>query len=103
MKKPTANHPALADFRTIVGKRHTITDPAKTVPYRKGIRYGEGDVLAVVQPQTLYQLWQIAETCVAHDLIIIMQASNTGLTGGSVPYGDYDRPVVLIKIGRAHV
>ena len=100
MKKPTANHPALADFRTIVGKRHTITDPAKTVPYRKGIRYGEGDVLAVVQPQTLYQLWQIAETCVAHDLIIIMQASNTGLTGGSSPYGDYDRPVVLVSTRR---
>ncbi len=54
MKKTTTYHPALAALRAITGKRHTITDPAKTVPYRKGIRYGEGDVLAVVQPQTLH-------------------------------------------------
>ena len=27
-----------------------------------------------------------------------MQAANTGLTGGSTPYGnDYDRPVVIIN------
>ena len=94
MKKTTTHPPALAALRAITGKRHTITDPAKTVPYRKGIRYGEGDVLAVVQPQTLYQLWQIAETCVAHDLIIIMQASNTGLTGGSsAPSSSFPRAV----------
>ena len=96
----TTNHPALAELAAIVGRRHLLTKPAKTAPYRKGFRYGEGDVLAVVQPGSLYELWQTAQTCVAHDLIIIMQASNTGLTGGSVPYGDYDRPVVLISARR---
>ena len=30
-----------------------------------------------------------------------MQAANTGLTGGSTPYGnDYDRPVVIINTMR---
>ena len=96
----TTNHPAIAELAAIVGRRHLLTKPAKTAPYRKGFRYGEGDVLAVVQPGSLYELWQTAQTCVAHDLIIIMQASNTGLTGGSVPYGDYDRPVVLISARR---
>ena len=96
----TTNHPAIAELAAIVGRRHLLTTPAKTAPYRKGFRYGEGDVLAVVQPGSLYELWQTAQTCVAHDLIIIMQASNTGLTGGSVPYGDYDRPVVLISARR---
>ena len=43
-------------------------------------------------------MWEILKICVKHDLIIIMQAANTGLTGGSTPYGnDYDRPVVIIN------
>lgn len=31
---------------------------------------------------------------------MIVQAANTGLTGGSAPYGDYDRPVVIISTNR---
>ena len=35
------------------------------------------------------------------DLIVIMQAANTGLTGGSTPFGsDYDRPIVIINTMR---
>jgi D-lactate dehydrogenase len=37
---------------------------------------------------------------VAADLIIIIQAANTGLTGGSTPEGSYDRPVVIISTTR---
>ena len=30
-----------------------------------------------------------------------MQAANTGLTGGSTPYGDnYDRPIIIINTMR---
>ena len=32
--------------------------------------------------------------------IVIMQAANTGLNGGSAPFGDYDRPVVVINTMR---
>lgn len=31
-------------------------------------------------------------------MIIIAQAANTGLTGGSTPYGEYDRAVVVISM-----
>ena len=34
------------------------------------------------------------------DKIVIMQASNTGLTEGSTPKGGYDRDVVLINVSR---
>ena len=35
------------------------------------------------------------------DIIIIMQAANTGLTGGSTPFGDdYDRPILIINTRR---
>lgn len=93
-------HPVLTEIATIVGNRHLLTDPAKTLTYRKGFRYGEGDVLAVVRPGSLVELWKTAQTCVAHDIIMIMQATNTGLTGGSTPYGSYDRPVILISVSR---
>ena len=44
------------------------------------------------------ELWQVLNFCVEHDLIIIMQAANTGLTGGSTPYGnDYDRDILIIN------
>jgi len=40
----------------------------------------------------------VLKACVASDKIIIMQAANTGLTGGSTPDGnDYDRDVVIVS------
>ena len=36
-----------------------------------------------------------------NDAIIIMQAANTGLTGGSTPYGNnYDRPILIVNTMR---
>ena len=42
--------------------------------------------------------WKILEICIFFDRIIIIQAANTGLTGGSTPCGDdYDRDVIIIS------
>ena len=39
--------------------------------------------------------------CVETNVIVIMQAANTGLTGGSTPFGDdYDRPIIVINTMR---
>ncbi len=82
----------------IVGRSNLITEPRKTERYRTGFRSGQGNALAVVFPATLLQQWRVLEACVAADVIILMQAANTGLTGGSTPDGnDYDRPVVIIN------
>lgn len=81
----------------VVGHRNVLTDAATTLPYRSGYRIGGGDALAVVRPVSLAELWQAAELCVKAGVIVIMQAANTGLTGGSVPDGVYDRPVVVIS------
>ena len=60
-----------------------------------------GNALAVLKPGKLTQIWKILEICVESDLIVIMQAANTGLTGGSTPFGsDYDRPIVIINTMR---
>lgn len=88
-------------LQAIVGAKFTLTDEAKKQPYTKGFRFGSGEALAVVRPETLYQIWQVLEECVAADVTVIMQAANTGLTGGSTPDGnDYDRPLVIISTMR---
>ena len=63
----------------------------------RGYRHGEGEALAVVRPGSLVELWNVARACVRAGRIIIMQAANTGLTGGSSPDGVYDRGVVIIS------
>lgn len=97
-----ASHNALIEqFKRLVGASYTLSEPARMQPYCKGFRFGEGKALAVVRPGTLLEIWQVLKVCVEADVIIIMQAANTGLTGGSTPNGDdYDRPVVIINTMR---
>ena len=86
---------------TIIGGKHIITANWNKQQYSRGWRYGKGEVLAVAKPQDLIEFWKILQVCVKSDVIIIMQAANTGLTGGSTPYGnDYDRPVIIINTMR---
>ena len=91
----------LDTLREIVGAKYVMTDPAKTERYRTGYRFGTGNAIAVVRPATLWEQWQVLEACVAADVIVISQAANTGITGGSNPFGnDYDRDVVVINTMR---
>ncbi|MGB0770180.1 MAG: D-lactate dehydrogenase [Flavobacteriaceae bacterium] len=97
----------IQNFSTIVGKKYVLTAQWDKQAYSKGWRYGEGEALAVVKPGTLLEIWDVLQVCVSADLIVIMQAANTGLTGGSTPFGnDYDRPIVIIntmRINAIHV
>lgn len=91
-----------ADFITalqaIVGATHVLTGGRATRPYRTGFRCGGGRALAVVRPRSLIDLWRVLQSCIAANKIVLMQAANTGLTGGSTPFGDdYDRDVVIIN------
>jgi D-lactate dehydrogenase len=88
----------LDQLRTIVGRRHVLTGEAGTSRYRTGFRFGTGPVLAVVRPGSLVEQWKVLQACAAANKIIIMQAANTGLTGGSTPDGsEYDREIVIIR------
>lgn len=88
----------LSSLTQIVGTRNIITSPNKMGLFCNGFRYGSGRAIAVVQPSTLLEQWQILQACIKADAIMIMQAANTGLTGGSTPDGnDYDRDIVLIN------
>ena len=88
----------LDELRTIVGHRHVLTRPESTHRYRTGFRCGTGPALAVVQPGNLIEQWRVLKVCTSANKIIIMQAANTGLTGGSTPDGDdYDREIVIVS------
>lgn len=88
----------LAQLRAIVGDAHVLCGDKPTRRFRKGYRFGDGPVLAVVRPGTLLEQWRVLQAVVAADAVVIMQAANTGLTGGSTPDGaDYDRPVVILN------
>lgn len=91
----------LSELTKIVGDKYIITDPSKNEEYRSGYRFGSGNALAVVRPATLLEFWKILEACVKADVIVIAQAANTGLTGGSTPSGnDYDRDIVIVNAMR---
>ena len=91
----------IASIRDVVGQAYLLTDKAKKLPYTKGFRFGAGEALAVVRPGTLVEIWRVLKLCVEADVAVIMQAANTGLTGGSTPDGkDYDRPLVIISTMR---
>jgi D-lactate dehydrogenase (quinone) len=91
----------LAQLAAIVGAAHVLTNEDATRPYRTGFRGGVGQALAVVRPGSLVEQWRVLVACVAANRIIVMQASNTSLTGGSTPAASgYDRDVVLVNTSR---
>lgn len=93
----------IAILTEIVGKRYVHVGSRATRRFRKGYRYGDGEVAAAVEPGTLLEQWQVLKACVEADVAIIMQAANTGLTGGSTPCGTgYDRPIVIINTMRVN-
>lgn len=88
----------IAQLQSVTGKRYVHVGTRATHRFRKGYRYGDGEVMAAVEPGTLWEQWQVLQACVDVDVAIIMQAANTGLTGGSTPFGTgYDRPIVIIN------
>jgi D-lactate dehydrogenase len=91
----------IVSCRNVVGKKKVLTGDSKTAYYRTGFRYGFGDATAVIIPGDLLELWRVLEIAAAARCAIILQATKTGLTGGSSPSGsEYDRDVVIINTTR---
>jgi D-lactate dehydrogenase len=91
----------ITSLRAIVGHRWVLTRASETARFRTGYRCGSGEALAVVRPGTLVEQWRVLQACIAANVSIIVQAANTGLTGGSTPDGrDYPGGVVIISTTR---
>ena len=97
----TSKEQLIETLEQIVGHKYVLTNESATQQYRKGIRFGNGKALAVVRPGNLLEQWKVLEACIKANVIILSQASNTGLTGGSTPDGDdYDRDIVIVSMTR---
>ena len=93
----------IKSLKSSLGSKYVLTAKWEKHTFSKGWRYGEGEALAVVKPGTLFEIWNVLKLCVEENVIVIMQAANTGLTGGSTPFGDdYDRPIVIINTMRVN-
>src|ERR1700756_4480972 len=86
-------------LQKIVGRRHVLTGRA-VARFVSGFRHGGGSVEAGVRPGSLLGQWEGAKLIPAAARIVLPQAANTSLTGGSTPFGVYDRGVVLISTTR---
>ncbi|RSQ66201.1 D-lactate dehydrogenase [Acinetobacter baumannii] len=90
--------PIIEELKYLLKSNQILITEASKAPYLKGFRIGKGEAIAVVIPDTLFELWKVLEVCVKHDVIMILQASNTGVTGGSTPdSNNYDRDVLVIS------
>jgi len=85
-------------LKSVCGSNYVITRNWRKHSYINGWRFGKGDALAVVKPANLIEIWNTLQVCVKNNFIVIMQAANTGLTGGSTPdKKNYDRPIIIIN------
>lgn len=87
----------IESLRATVGRRHVLVSAVSKAPFCRGFRFGDGTALAVVRPGSLLEFWNLLTLCVEHGVAVIVQAANTGLTGGSTPLPSYDRPAVVIS------
>jgi D-lactate dehydrogenase len=95
----TLTEALLTRLRKLVGRTHVLTGNAAS-RFATGYRFGGGPIEAAVRPASLVEMWRVVKACVDADRIVIVQAANTGLTGGSTPDGVYDRNVVVVSTSR---
>ena len=98
---PVSRDDLIAELGRIVGSSHVLTAERETRAFTRGFRFGGGPVAAVVRPGGLVEQWRVLNAAIAAGRAVIFQAANTGLTGGSTPWGeDYDREIVLVSLRR---
>ena len=49
---------AVEAFTRIMGRKHVLTSARATAPFTTGDRFGAGEVLAVLRPGSLVDMWR---------------------------------------------
>jgi D-lactate dehydrogenase (quinone) len=87
---------AIVGANNVLDGRH---DTTSTLPFLKGARLGGGgQALAIITPRSLRDTYECVKAIVGADCVILPQGANTGLTGGSVPRVECDRPAVIVSM-----
>jgi D-lactate dehydrogenase (cytochrome) len=83
---PPLSPELIARFRTIVGDRHALTDPADLVPYvteERSLFHGHSAL--VLRPGSTAEVSAICALASAERIALVPQGGNTGLVGGQTP------------------
>ncbi|CAN5736271.1 FAD-binding oxidoreductase [soil metagenome] len=75
----------LDSLRTLLGPQGMLTDASDCAAYVSGARYGQGQTLAVLRPDSHELVVQVVKVCVAHQQALVLQGANTGLVAASTP------------------
>lgn len=90
-----ADQSVVDELRGIVGDSSVLTNDDAApflIDWRK--RFG-GDAVAVVRPGSTEEVAAVVRVCAEHEMPIISQGGNTGISGGSVPIAGDHRCVVV--------
>ncbi|HEY0852851.1 MAG TPA: FAD-binding oxidoreductase [Bradyrhizobium sp.] len=77
----------IAKFRTIVGDKYAVTDPADIAPYTTEERnLFRGRSPLVLRPGSTAEISAICKLANEHRIALVPQGGNTGLVGGQTPH-----------------
>jgi FAD/FMN-containing dehydrogenase len=102
--------PALDELRAIVDAAHVLVDPDQRAGFETDWtgRYA-GRSAAVVRPASTSQVAAVLAYCNEAGIVVVPQAGNSGLVGGSVPRSDDwrsvsgdERPAIVLSLTRLH-
>jgi FAD/FMN-containing dehydrogenase len=77
----------IAKFRTIVGDKYAVTDPADIAPYtteERDLFHGRSPL--VLRPGSTAEVAAICKLANEHGIALVPQGGNTGLVGGQTPH-----------------
>lgn len=85
-------------LRALVGPANVLTDAAAAPALVDWRAVYAGDALAVVRPSGTDEVAAVLSWCAEHDIVVVPQGGNTGLSGGATPRGN--RPCIVLSLQR---
>src|SRR5437763_7802682 len=84
---PQLSPEMIARFKTVVGEKYAVTDPADIVPYvteERNLFHGHSPL--VLRPGSTAEVSAICKLATEHRIALVPQGGNTGLVGGQTPH-----------------
>src|ERR1700761_1092731 len=84
---PPLSPDLIAQFRTIVGEKYAVTDPADIAAYvteERDLFHGRSPL--VLRPGSTEEVAAICKLANEHKIALVPQGGNTGLVGGQTPH-----------------
>ncbi len=95
------NSSFISALATICGQNNVITDSTIMASYTTDWRNRySGVALAVVFPESHYQIESIVRLCQQFDIALIPQGGNTSTCGAATPLANYHKPQIIINLAK---